>query len=633
MRRKPMNPFCRRKQPVGYLLWGVAVTLLLVAPAAGFQFNAGELQGSLDTTVSYGLSWRVEERDDDIVGRANGGKANSVNGDDGNLNFGREIFSNAVKATSEIDLKYKNVGVFVRGSGFYDFEYKDGARDHIDLTDEALDLVGSDVRLLDAYFSAGFNLLGRPIEFRIGEQLVSWGESTFFQNSINTINPVDVSAIRLPGAELKEALLPEGMVYASIGLTQMISIEGFYLYDWDKTDIDPPGSYFSTNDFAGDGGSRVMLAWGGVSEFGTNLGPLGFNPNFLAVGRTEDQPADDDGQFGVALRLFTPALADSEFGFFFINYHSRLPIISARTGTAAGVAGSSPAAFNARVAALGGNIATAAALSIDAYSQTARYFLEYPEDIKLFGFSFNTDLAATGIALQGEISYRQDVPLQVDDVELLLAALSPIGFNPTYKDNQIGAFGANEIINGYIEKDVTQIQATATKAFGPTLWADTFILVGEIGWTHVHNMPSKSELRLESSGTYTSGHASQSVAPATDPTKPFGGAHAGLAYEPSDGFADQDSWGYRIVGRLEYSNAIGPIGLTPQLAWQHDVEGNSPGPGGNFLEGRKAVTIGLTANYLANLSVEVSYTNFFGAGRYNLINDRDFIGANIKYSF
>jgi hypothetical protein len=635
-----MNPFCRRKRPAGHLLWGLAVMFLLVSPAAGFQFNAGDMQGSLDTTLSYGLSWRVAERDEEIVGLANGGKAYSVNGDDGNLNFGREIFSNAVKATSELDLKYKNVGVFVRGSGFYDFEYKDGNRDHIDLTDEALDLVGSDVRLLDAYFSAGFDLLGRPVEFRIGEQLVSWGESTFFQNSINTINPVDVSAIRLPGAELKEALLPEGMIYAAIGLSEMISVEGFYLYDWDNTDIDPPGSYFSTSDFAGDGGSRVMLGWGRVWEFGTNLGPLGFDPDFLAVGRAADQDADDDGQFGVALRLFTPMLADAEFGFYFMNYHSRVPVISAQTGTVAGVDLSSSAAFGARVANLTAAgfpyataVSTAASLSVDAYSQTARYFLEYPEDIQLFGVSFNTDLGTSGIALQGEVSHRRDVPLQVDDIELLLAALSPIGFNPAYKDNQLRVFGADETIHGYIEKDITQVQATATKAFGPTLRANTFILVGEVGWTHVHNMPDKDELRLESSGTYTSGNASQSILPGTDPTKPFGGAHAGIASEPSDNFADQDSWGYRIAGRLEYSNAVGPVGLTPHFAWQHDVQGNSPGPGGNFLEGRKAVTLGLTAGYLTNLTMDISYTCFFGGSRYNLINDRDFIGANIKYSF
>jgi hypothetical protein len=29
----------------------------------------------------------------------------------------------------------------------------------------------------------------------------------------------------------------------------------------------------------------------------------------------------------------------------------------------------------------------------------------------------------------------------------------------------------------------------------------------------------------------------------------------------------------------------------------------------------------------------VDYTNFGGAGQYNLLNDRDFISASIKFSF
>lgn len=662
-------PFYRWQFPIG-LVWAMGVWLLLASPAAGIQFDAGEMTGSLDTTISYGLSWRVSDRDDNLIGLANGGNAFSVNGDDGNLNYGREIYSNALKATSELDLQYRQFGVFVRGSAFYDFEYEDGSRDHISLTDDALDLVGSDARILDAYFSAGFSILDRPVELRIGEQLVSWGESTFFQNSINAVNPVDVSAIRLPGAELKEALLPEGMVYASAGVTDEISVEGFYLYDWGKTDIDPPASFFSTNDFAGEGGSRVMLGYGDWSEFGTDLGALGIDEDFMAVGREITRNPGHDGQFGIAFRVFSQLFGDTEFGFYYMNYHSRVPIISSRTGTlggfgnavaaattlgayatpgspTAGDAAGSIAAGAAAGGALGATNPVGAAtevltvagtagdnasrkaqtLVLDQYSRTARYLTEYPEDIQLFGVSFNTDVGTTGIALQGEVSHRIDAPLQVDDIELLLATLTPMSpIIPSFLLNQLApdGVGFEQYIPGYIERDITQLQATATKVFGPTLGADTFVLVGEIAWTHVHDMPSKSELRLEAPGTYVTGEPIHAEA---------GGSHAGKPAESSSHFADQDSWGYRLAGRLVYNNAIGPVTLTPRFAWQHDAQGNSPGPGGNFLEGRKAISVGLTGTYLNAWSVDVSYTEFFGAGRHNLINDRDFIAANVKYSF
>ncbi|HEY5719788.1 MAG TPA: DUF1302 family protein, partial [Gammaproteobacteria bacterium] len=88
-----------------------------------------------------------------------------------------------------------------------------------------------------------------------------------------------------------------------------------------------------------------------------------------------------------------------------------------------------------------------------------------------------------------------------------------------------------------------------------------------------------------------------------------------------------------LAARLDFNNAIGAVSLKPRFAWAHDVSGISPGPGGNFLEGRKAITVGLTGDYQNRFSADIAYTRYSGAGRYNLGNDRDFISANIKYSF
>lgn len=77
---------------------------------------------------------------------------------------------------------------------------------------------------------------------------------------------------------------------------------------------------------------------------------------------------------------------ETEFGLFYINYHSRLPIVSAKTGT--------------REGALTGD-----------YAGSSRYIVEYPEDIHLFGASFNTMLQRSGVALKGECTYRPNMPL------------------------------------------------------------------------------------------------------------------------------------------------------------------------------------------------------------------------------
>jgi len=575
-------------------------TILWAIPTLAVEFEHNNISGSWDTTLSYGLSYRADKADQRIIGLANGGSAFSVNGDDGNLNYDTGIFSNAIKITSEIEVNSGNFGGFIRGSGFYDYENKKNDREKTPLSDDAEDLVASHVKLLDAYVWSQFDVGDKPAGIRLGQQLLSWGESTFIQNSINVINPVDVSAIRVPGAELREALVPVPMIAASLSTTENTSVEVFYQLRWKETIIDPPGSYFSTNDFVGKGGERVILGFGGVPDADT--------PAAAVVPRGPTQEANDSGQFGLAYRLYAPELNDTEFGLYYINYHSRVPIINATTGTQAAAAGLDPQGRP--------------------YAETARYFTSYPEDIKLLGFSFNTTLGRSGVALQGEISHRIDAPLQIDDVEILFAALgaqdnlSPGNTAAAGLANfgQLGLIPFETDIPGFIERDITQTQLTTTKLFGPLLQASESVLVGEVALTYVHDMPDKDELRLEGPGTYVSGNT------------PLAAAHFG-AVESSSHFADAYSWGYRLVGRLDYNNVIGAINLSPRFAWQHDVRGISPGPGGNFIKGRKIVTFGVAASFQYQWTADLSYTRYFGAGRYNLLNDRNFVAANIKYSF
>jgi hypothetical protein len=393
-------------------------------------------------------------------------------------------------------------------------------------------------------------------------------------------------------------------------LSENTSLEGYYQYQWEPTQADPVGSYFSTTDLAGAGAKKVMLGFGAASD----KIPVGFpvpgNPIGVAVPRSATVEGKDSGQWGAALHVFSPKLGSTDFGFYYLNYNSRLPLISAKTGTAAGLL-------------LQGN-----------YAATASYYLEYPDDIGLYGISFNTQLGRSGIALQGEVSKRTDVPLQVDDVELLYAALTPLRLLPAIpqlapvigignllaQTNQLGAYGFSQNITGYRRFDTMQAQMTATKIFGRFLGADQFTFVAEAAWDKVYDLPDQKTLRLDAPGTYTSGnpvHTLYKVQPAT---------------EPSSAFPTDTAWGYVLAGRFEYNNAIGAVNMIPRFSWAQDVSGISPGPGGNFLEGRKALTLGVGFQYQINWEWDLSYTKYFGAGRYNLINDRDFVAANIKYS-
>jgi len=567
-------------------------------PARAIELRSDEagIVGNLDTTVTLGASLRVQDRDEDLIGVVNGGHANSINVDDGNLNFDKgDLTSLSAKVTHELDLNWRNFGFFGRVIYFYDAAIMDIDPERTEFTSEAKDDAGRDVELLDAYVTGNFVTASRPLSVRFGNQVINWGESTFIQNGINIINPVDVTKLRVAGAELRDALEPVLALDVSLGLTESLSMEGFWQLEEKTTEIEPAGTFFSANDFASPGGRRVFLGFGQPPITDDPPLPPGSDPLRIgtSIPRSSDNDARDAGQFGLALRYFAEQLNDTEFGLYYIRYHSRLPLVSARTGTLAGLAAGD-------------------------YAESARYFVEYPEGLDLVGASFNTTVGPSGLALQGEFSYRFDQPLQVDDTEILFAGLSPVA--PVFGQSQLGSFGFDEEISGFRRKDVVQGQLTATQLVGPKLGADQWVAVGEIGGTYVLDMESKDELRYEGPGTFTSGNP----------------LFTQLGFQPAtttDGFADDFSWGYRLMMRAEYLGALGPVNLTPQIAFAHDVDGTTPQPLGNFVEGRKAVTLSLAASYLNSLQGELSYTNFFGGGAFNLINDRDFVSISVSYFF
>jgi hypothetical protein len=479
----------------------------------------------------------------------------------------------------------------------------DGSTDRTSLGRGARNWRGRDFTLLDAYLAMQFTLGETYLTLRAGNQVLNWGESTFLGNGINAVAPIDVSKLRAAGAELREALRAVPLVDLDWSLNERISIEAFYELAWDHTEIDPEGTFFATSDAVGPGGKYIFLGFGkpGISDDPPLIG--GNAPVGTAYPRARDRDPDDTGQFGIAVRWFEPALNGSEFGFYFTRLHSRLPLLSGRTGTVAG-------------------------LQAGDYASSASCFREFPEKIDTYGISFNTDLAPFGAALQGEFSYRRNQPLQAEAVELSFAMLSPLDpyLDPENSDlvlfghSQLGAYGFEEEICGYRRKDMMQAQATVTKVLGPHLKADQIVLLGEVGATFIEDMEDTQALSYE--------------APATDTSVNPLFTTAGIQPETQrDGFAEDLSWGYRLLVRGDYNGAIGAVNLQPRIAFAHDVHGTTPSPIGNFVDGRMTITTAVAASFLLSWTAELSYTNSFGAGGFNLRSDRDFVTLAMSYSF
>lgn len=697
MQSNPRDKFYKKPLAISIT---AAIMALASSNGTAKNFELGDFDISFDSTFSVGSSWRVEDRNwNDNVGKSNnpnngfdfstynpatnptpnkdliwqGAGGYSNNGDSGNLNYNAgEAFSQVLKGTHELDIKYDNIGLFVRGMYFYDYAMMQKDRDWTnqisgDINNpcddkEAKSQVCQDVRLLDAFVYGNFDIGGMPLSVRLGDQVISWGESTLISHGISELNPVDIARLKAPGAELKEAFIPFGAVWASLGLTENINVEAFYQYRWEKTILPAPGSYFSTNDFAGDGGNHnnVQLGFTGNPDMDVNTLVAGLNqiggllrngaitpaqagqmylayPTKLtlrAPGSQAELEPDDGGQYGLRLSWYLPELNETELSFYYMNYHSRRPIFAGVTADFTMPTATNPNTAIARdlMVLAGGEVDNNSIYNLEAFSKVQ---LTYPEDIKLYAMSFNTTLGATAFA--GEFTYRQDEPLQIDDVELLYAAMPQQLANAGLSDalngiSQLNApdgnpFGPGETADGFILSDTVQAQFTLTHLFGPTFGASEFVTLLEVGGINISDMPEQSELRLNGPGTARSGEIY------------IDGRHAwevenvvqnGVESNP---FPTAFAWGYRLVGKLSYSNVFAGINVNPRVVFSHDVKGTTPDPLFLFVEDRKSVALGVTFDYQSRWSADINYNAFFdGVGTTNQMEDRDYVSFNIKYS-
>ena len=613
----------------------LAIALSTAAPAYAVTFNIGEIEGQFDSSMSIGASWAMDDPDMDLVGAANGGTGFTQTGDDGRLNFKKgETFSKIFKGVHDLELRYRDSGAFIRGKYWYDFELKDESRLFKDISDsnrkEAAQSSGAEI--LDAFLYHNYYLGDLPGTVRLGKQVVSWGESTFIGNSINSINPLDAAAFRRPGAEIKEGLIPVNMFYVSQSLTDRLSMEAFYQLEWDQTIIDNCGTFFSGADVAADGCDTnynvgpAALADVLNSDLGAFASAAGvtYTNEGVMIPRGGDRDARDSGQYGLALRW----LGDStEYGAYFMNYHSRTPILSTHTaglstfaaaqqaGEATGAAILTPVIQQILAASPGLTLAQATAIAQSTAAGplaaaageavggavvlgNGQYYLEYPEDIRLYGFSFSTTLP-TGTAWSGEISYRPNAPIQINTTDVTLELTDPTRAG---LDNR-----------GYNRKEITQLQTTFTHFFDQVLGAGRVTVVGEIGYAHVGGLESTADVRYGRDAIYGT------------PTDP-----AALAANGRHGFVTADSWGYRLRAIADYNNVFAGINFKPNLSFSHDVDGY--GPNGLFNEGAKAVSVGLDAEYQNTYTASLSYTDFFG-GDYNMLTDRDFLAFSVGVNF
>ncbi len=651
--RKPILRFAPAK--AGFAFAGVLPLLVAVqAQAVEFSFADNEVTGSIDTTVSYGQLWRVQGQD----------KTNDdINTNDGNRNFDTGLVSEVFKVTSDLEMSYQNYGMFVRGTAFYDTQIMDKRNDYYDanspaqpsqsyprdssFTYETRHKAGRDAQILDAYVYGNWDVAEMPVTGRLGRQVFNWGEGLFYRGGVNTTNPVDAAKFRLPGSEVKEVLVPVEALSFNIGLTDNLSMETFYQFNWKESAIDPSGTYFSETDLFADGGNTA---------YSTNprLGSTAFRTNYagLSAGRIgglqgtsyldsngvfkvanigSDLNAKNDGQFGVAFRYIAEELNSTEFGFYFVNYHAKEPSIYAdlegfdgldldAIATAA-TSGAISSYANLVAAANGGVPGTADALAlvngaatVDVANQVnARR--EYAEDIRMYGMSFNTTVGNASVF--GELSYRPNLPIGIAATNDLLGDL--LTQAPQLANGQVVNIGGQQVQLGDQIHNYKRVEAFNTSLgtiynFGPTMSFDSLFGIAELASEHLRG--DSLQYSSPTGNRYFAGRGNGSYISGYD----------------RDDQVNKNAYGYTLMMSGTWNDVYAGVNLSPFAVFKHDFEGNSHQTG-NFVEGRKAYTLGLRASYLSSLEAEIQYTEFYGAGQNNGARDRDNIGLNVKYSF
>lgn len=472
------------------------------ASAANYVF--GDLNVQIDTTVSAGVTLRASDRDCTKISAVNGGCANGdgratgINADNGNLNYDKWDFVNqTVQATMDIQGTWQNYGFFVRPTAFYDFVYAENDLRFRNLESDARDQLAYDFDVLDAFVYGNWDIDGHYTTVRFGKQVLNWGESLFIQGGVNAFQALDVTRIRTPGAELKDALTPMPMLFASTTITPNLSVEAFWQFDYERTELDPAGSFFSTDDIVGRGSLPALLN-ALVDNPDLHVFPPAL-PVPIAVYRSADRIASDTNQFGLAMRYYAEELGDGvDFGLYAIRYTSRLPylgfttgpldmaaacnIVTGGAGVVPGVCGTSP---------LDSNNADAFVLAANGL----RYFYSFPT-IETLGASFATTISGT--AVSGEVTYSPNMPFGVSDIEQNASQLDGTGatgilFPSAGPASQLPAAGVNQDTVHMIELDAIQGQIGTVKLWSTTdpvtelFRADTATFVFNAGFVYVQN--------------------------------------------------------------------------------------------------------------------------------------------------
>lgn len=405
--------------------------------------NGMKLDWRVNTT--YTLSTRLESPDKKLAANAGG--------NDGDNNFDKgALTANRLGVLFDATLSKGDSGFVMSASTFYDDVYHHAndntgpvnkAGDVDEFTHQARKYHGGYTRLLDAYGYTSFNMGSSRATVRLGKHVVSWGEGLFFPGISLAQGPADGTKTGIPGTETKDQLLPEDQASMLLEVTPTWSLMAHAQYGWHETIAPAPGSFLSTSDGVGEGGSCLgpFMSIPALQFSGCSFGKRG-----------RDITPDETGQWGVGTRY--RVTDETEVGLYYLNFHDRTPLPEIN-------------AFSPGGLSIGGGRRIG----------NGSYRVHFFDDVKLIGATFSTTSGPASIA--GEISFKEGAPVLVNTVvSPTTGATIP---NPT-------------------RADVMQANVNAMFNFGRTPLADQTLLLAELAYVEITGVKARKAPGVEALG-------------------------------------------------------------------------------------------------------------------------------------
>ncbi|HEU4842643.1 MAG TPA: DUF1302 domain-containing protein [Burkholderiaceae bacterium] len=645
----------QQKQALVLRATALAAALCAMGAAGAVELETGnpDLAIRFDNTVKYNYANRLGSQNASIL--------KSVNADDGDRNFDKGTVSNRIDLLSEFDFVYqKKMGFRVSAAG-----WADGAYSHLDNSSVATsNHVGADGKpavglsdyakryhkgpsgeVLDAFVFAGFELGDMPVNVKLGQHTLYWGESLL--SVIHGVNygqsAVDlIKAYSVPNTDAKELFLPRQAISTQFSPTTELSLAAQYFFNWKPARLPEAGSFLGFYDYGFQGAETF------------NLSALGL-PSAV---RDKDREPDHQGDFGLAAR-WSPEWLDGTLGFYGRRtadllpqanlrlaglpsalFGKNSPLVAANAQKAAAAviaAGGTPAAAQAAAQQAGaatalavGNATCTAAIPGAAavggnclfypatLGGTSRYQLEYGGGIDVFGMSLSKSVA--GVAVGADLNYRRDMPLNSSP-----ALLMPVGTNPALMAGLNALLGGQLVVTAANQPGQGQVSgargdtlhgvlnALGTTAATPLWGASSWI--AELTWNRVVKVTQGAEF-----------------------------------YKGRDGYTgidkvSRDYFGLALNFTPTWFQVLPGLDLTMPLNYNVGLSGNSAvNSGGNKHAGNYSVGLGF--DLYQKYRFDVKYVDFFGpfatdangaitsnAGVTPLLKDRGFLALTFKTTF